>query len=359
MRHRVLNTWFMLLLVLPACVSFVIDNGNSTVNTENRSFAEKPRFTLSTITGYPRAFEAYYNDYLPMKNTLVSTYSKIDSKLFNKSISSKVIFGSDDWLFYNNPQDGNSIWTYKRMEAYSDSQLEEIYNRLISIKAALFAKGVDFILFIAPNKEEVFDEKMPNYILRGSAPNKAEQLVQYVQSRGGIKVVFPQKALIEVKREWTPYFRHDTHWNALGAFIGASALLNAMGVKTKSLDQVSIVPKEVQTGDLLNMGKIVNFRPDIDYTISNYSLNEAECIEDDFYGTYRYRTGVIEGRKILVIRDSFSTAMMPFVSSEFKESVWIHHASYDESYIDKYQPDILVLQYVERSIDLLLSIKVI
>ena len=54
--------------------------------------------------------------------------------------------------------------------------------------------------------------------------------------------------------------------------------------------------------------------------------------------------------KLLVFRDSFFTAVEPFVSRNFSKSMYIW-TSYDQNVVDNENPDIVIWEVVERYID--------
>ena len=54
--------------------------------------------------------------------------------------------------------------------------------------------------------------------------------------------------------------------------------------------------------------------------------------------------------KVLIFRDSFFTAMIPFFKESFGESVFIW-SSYDRSLIDIEKPDLIICEVIEREIE--------
>lgn len=56
-------------------------------------------------------------------------------------------------------------------------------------------------------------------------------------------------------------------------------------------------------------------------------------------------------RSLFMIRDSFGEGMFPYLSSQFNESSFVHVSNYSPEMISKYDPDIVVLEMVERYTD--------
>ncbi|MEG1569055.1 MAG: hypothetical protein RR349_05835, partial [Oscillospiraceae bacterium] len=55
--------------------------------------------------------------------------------------------------------------------------------------------------------------------------------------------------------------------------------------------------------------------------------------------------------KILMCRDSFGGAIMPYIANTFKDSIFVHINAFDENTIQNAKPDIFILELVERYSD--------
>ena len=134
-----------------------------TVNFENRNLAEKPVFSLETIDDYPLEYEAYYNDNFPFRSKLITLNSRISYQLLGEG-SAATIVGKEGWLFYNAENIGNgiSIGQFKGIEKFTDEELAQAAASLEATKAWCDEHGCEFVIFIAPNKERVYSEYMPD-----------------------------------------------------------------------------------------------------------------------------------------------------------------------------------------------------
>lgn len=103
--------------------------------------------------------------------------------------------------------------------AFSEKELTAIKN-LESQKQKAEEKGAKFILMIYPNKEIIYCDKMPSYIIRESEVTRADKLVAYLRENSDIDIVYPKEQFMEQKDVCQLYYTTDTHCNMLGCFWG-------------------------------------------------------------------------------------------------------------------------------------------
>ena len=88
--------------------------------------------------------------------------------------------GKDGWLFYNNQNDGDPLAQYKGKCLFSNEELELIADNLSVTQVNLAKEGREFVLFIAPNKERVYSEYMPEYYGEPAEIYAALQVITYL-----------------------------------------------------------------------------------------------------------------------------------------------------------------------------------
>lgn len=326
---------------------------------ENRIKAQKPAFSLEGIASYPKAYEEYYNDHLPFRNLLIKLYNSMLYHAFGTSGSKDVIIGKDNWLFYSNDIDGSPLQCYNGSLILTNEELETIADNLTKVQNTMEERGGEFVLFIAPNKGRIYSEFMPSYMGVPAEDCMVNQVISYLREYTDIRIVYPYDELMRQK-EKNPdrllYYKTDTHWNAFGGYIGARELLFELGIEYPTLDQMDTSVVYTGTGDLAQMMNLSNsFGKEYSGTIHGYHFNEASAIEDDFYGTIEYHMNQAFEKRLFVRRDSFCTAMLPYLSSSFFESRFVHHNSFSSEQMLEYQPDIFVLETVERYLPLLIN----
>ena len=63
---------------------------------------------------------------------------------------------------------------------------------------------------------------------------------------------------------------------------------------------------------------------------------------------FSYKAVDADPRKIYVIRDSFSTAIAPYIGSQFSETYLRHKSTYSYEELETLDPDVVVYEVVER-----------
>lgn len=325
-------------------------------NTENRELSGPPVLSAETIGDFPRQAEDYLNDHLPFRSLMIEKNSIIDYFLLKTSPSDAVEIGEDGWLFYKGEQ---SMDYYTGRKLFTEKELQKIAENMELCRKNLDAKGIRFVLFIAPDRERVYSEFMPSFYGAPAEQCALKQVQDYLRENTKVTVVCPYDELMAYKKknpDQILYHKTDTHWNDLGAYIGTCALFEAMNVKW-DYDSVMIEKTEDTPGDLadmLNLGQVIEAGEA--YSLSGFQKEDTVNVDAlDFYGHWKYESPSAENGKILVCRDSFCTAMKQYIAEAFRESDMVHYNSFSNDLIEQNKPDYYVFEICERNMNKLLS----
>ena len=353
---------FILMICLPRVVWFFVEGSMDETNYENRQMSQMPHLSIDSYDSFSRDYESYYNDSLPFRNSLIELNSAIDYFGFDKSSNSKVIIGKDNWLFYDNDEDGKTIPNYLGQVMYTDAELQAIANNCINIRDTLKEQNIEFVLFIAPNKERVMSEYMPD---RYGKPNKnyaTLQLVNYLRENTDIRVVYPYDELIKAKDrlgDTNIWYKTDTHWNYVGGYVGSCALLKELGIEMPDINSKDITIQEdkAKAGDLagmINLSRMLDNK-ESNYIVKGYNEHNVQTISEDFTTVFSYHSQNADKRKLYIYRDSFTTHMAKYIGSQFNDSYMRYSGSYTYSDLQAQKPDIFVYETVERYANNLMS----
>lgn len=325
------------------------------MSDENRALAEKPELSVANIKHYPAEYEAYFNDHIPFKSDIVKAYSYINTILLKTSSNRSVILGKDNWLFYDSEKsgDGNEVADYMGTNLYTKEELEQAVKYVRIMHRNIEARGIDFYLFIAPNKSTIYSEYMPDYYTKGSY-SKVDQLVDALKEYPEIQVVYPKSVLEEKKDEYQLYYKYDTHWNRLGGYLGTQELLEKMGKDTIPLTDVTITKDFRKVNDLSYMLNLTEYYDDdyrfrIEGYMPEIQVEETiiDKVSDSDYNSI-YESNSPDERTVLICRDSFGQATFDFLPSNFQKTVYVHRNLWKDELLDVYEPDIFVFEFVER-----------
>ena len=357
---------FFILVMIPVLLYSIIGKKLDTTSYENRKLATMPALSAKTISTFPSSFENYFNDNLPFKNQLVFLNGLFDYKIFRTSSSESVIVGKKGWLFYKGAQvnDEDPVSDYNGSNLFTDDQLKTISKNMLEARDELASRNMDFVIMIAPNKERVYSEYMPNAYGKPAAWGRMAQVVDYLKNNTDLKVVCPYDgiAAYEVKHPQDQlYYKYDTHWNNLGAYIGGSLLDKALGFDMPELNTLTKTAGNVPRYDLatlLHLGNVLEDDPA--YLLDGYSSHNVTIQKNDsateFRGTISDGSG--DDRKLFIIGDSFSTMMFQYVACNFDSSYLNFYYNYNLQMLEKEEPNVVVYETVERYLNNMLHFSI-
>lgn len=356
------NAALIILIMCPVILFLLFGKYIHSENNENRALKEMPAFSVFDISSYPSEFEAFFEDNLPFKNSLVLVNSYINYKVFKTSNSPNVIVGRDGWLFYKGAQNfgENPVADYQGSNLYTDAELEIIAENMQAAKEALESRGIKFALLLIPNKERVYDKYMPASYGEAARNNRMEQVADYLVRNTDIRVVNITEELKEYAESpgnGRIYYKYDTHWNHTGAYIAAQIMGRELGFELPDISSLTENLVDAPSMDLavqlsmqsvLNEGKIAVYEGFTDRNIKS-TTNEAVT---EF--NFRDISADAGGEKLLILGDSFSGTLGRYMSAGYEETYAIFNNNYTAKILDEYKPDVVVFETVERFIDKML-----
>ena len=324
-----------------------------TTDVENRNMAELPPLSMENLDGYTRSLESFINDHLPYRSSLIRMNSILEYSLYKDSPNPDVVIGKEDWLFYNTKI---NLSAYKGENLFNEKQLKKIAKNLQKSKDRLAKEGREFVLFIAPNRARMNARFMPDFIGPPAEELAVHQMIDYLSRHTDVKVVFDEDKLLDAQDQYPDkitYHKTDTHWNEYGAYICTVELLKTLGVQMPDYDSsdVTIEESDDVSGDMAKLMNLQDYYPaGKTYKVTGYDTHHMEVVESDFYGAVVTKAEGADPRSLFVIRDSFCTAMVDILGSQFQSARMVHHEGYKNAMIKEADPDIVVYECAEARI---------
>ncbi len=348
-----LTAFFIVFISLPPLIYPFIKNKMDLTNYENRPMTSINTVLDSNYKTFFTNFEDFFNDNLPFKNELQKLRAIIKYSVFTTPSSQKVIIGSNGWLFYNSGVDGitNEVGDYQKTTRFTDTEYEIIKENLISVQNKLKKNGKSFSLLIPSNKSTIYSEYMPKIYRRDNSTNinKTEALIDFLKKETSINIIYPKNSLIENKKYGATYYQYDTHWNDLGGFIGTMEIIESLENKKYDISNFRINNYKNNIGDLSIMNQTLFFANNYEPIVKNY--------HDDIIPQCTETQDVIEckneqaefDKTVLLIGDSFRTAMVNHLAKSYSHVVIVYVPFFNYSYIEKYNPQDVIYEVVERN----------
>lgn len=339
-------------------------------NYDNRKLSEKPKLptknNLDTLFLYKQDFEKYFNDNFGFRNIMIRLNNFIDVKVLKSVTNEKVLLGKKGWLFYNSPEDGVNFDDFIGNSNFTQNEIDKIVEKLKYFDEYTKEKNIYLLFVIAPNKQTIYSEYVPNYYLnKKSSYTRIDQIVHIFDSLNINYIDLRQKLIKNKNRYNIPlYYKTDTHWNQLGAFIGYEEIIQRIKSNFNLLPIIKIEDFSIKTinnngnGDLAGFLNLPNFFSDSE-VILNYKGNFKSYSTPPIYNLNSdSKLQKIDNSslpKLLVYHDSFLEYLIPYLSESFSESAYQKYWNFNYQNIETVKPDIVMVELVERYITKILD----
>lgn len=127
-----------------------------------------------------------------------------------------VIQGKDGWLFAAvDPNDSE------------DFALDSWTIALRQRHAWLKRRNIRYIFILAPIKENIYPEQLPDKLRNVRDTRRARQLLDALK-KAGVEAVYLRDDVFRARNEGLVFYKYDPHWNRFGAYAGARSMLGRL-----------------------------------------------------------------------------------------------------------------------------------
>lgn len=350
MKKKIFITIFMILLLIPF-VGMSIYKADLSIekkyNESFPSFIEKGKVNVSFF----QQMTDYVADRFAFRQEMITADAEIKAGVFKSSSNDKVVVGNDGWLFFR-----DTLNDYQRKDVMNERELHNCAKVLRLIQDGTRKAGAQFAFAVAPNKNSLYGEYMPDRFvilsdkgnLDGLRKEMREQKVNYIDLMTPLKKAKKQNKQV--------YHKLDTHWNNLGASIGCENIMDNLKRDHVDYSDKTYANKKNFSGDLQGMLFPKSTKKDwnMKYETKNtyHYVNRVESTEQIEIKTDNDKGN---GKNILMYRDSFGNALVPFMAQEYQKGYFTKEVPYDISLVDSEKADDVVIELAQRQIPTLLE----
>ncbi len=342
-----------LLLVMLGVPFFCNLFSSNTELLDNRALHTRP---THLTRHFAKDFEAYYNDTFSGREKLISKYIKLKQVL--QIDTGEYFYGLNGWMFYDSVKvkNGNTLVDYYGDVRFSDDDLRLMQEGITAAQQFFEKYGAKYLIAVAPNKEGIYSEYMPKRMQKARVSDKSRMDVasEYLNENGRTPIINMKPTILSAKAEISSplYYKKDTHWNGIGAYIGFGALakaLNDMQIKVffEPLQNEMIHPNGEVAQDMHPTEKDMSYR--VDY-LSDHHFEIVDSGQK-FEVIYENKNPVND-KTLLFMGDSFAEAILPYVAKNFKRVINVPAGQKDlsvyQEWMERYQPDVVIDGMVER-----------
>jgi len=338
---------FLLFLVLP--LVFVDFSSDRISVLENRRLANYPN--ISDIKKHPKKFihdfDDWFKDSTGFREKFISIYKKTDG-IFGQNYyldgTSIVFIGKQGHHFHTHYNQLLPIWHGKPW--LDDVQSNELSNKLNSINQYLKEKKIPFIVMFCTDKESIYPEYYPDFVIKGPEPTSLDAVVDYISANTNIDFFCIKENLLQEKENWLLYPKTGDiyelcHYNETGSFIAYMELMKHINkyfpnLKPFTFDDVDITYR-------INGSSSLTLKQE-----KKYKEIESRFIED----ALEFENKDLSLPTLLLFQDSYAYWFKDYLPQHFGRTI-MHHLDtleHFEKFIDLYKPDIVVFESAERVI---------
>ncbi len=319
-----------------------------------REFSQAPEqwnllSLAKSLDGLLPAYEQHFNEHFLGRERLIRLDYDFRLHVLGETVYHDVLIGKDGWLYYTG--EGNLDY-YQRSTPLSPAQLAAITRRIEATQTALRARGIAFALVVAPNKETIYPQYLPDGVPVLGQESQLDQLLAYAP---GLPILDLRPALLAERSSAQLYFRTDTHWNPYGAYLAYRAVLDGLR------PQLSLPAQRLEDFERTSQDS----RGDLAALLMTSAPLREESIDLTPRFTRRAVFPATEGRTVVsqvadvslpaavIYRDSFFNGLTPYFAEHFHQAVYLWSYDVDLDFIDAQKPDLVLLEVAERYLPLL------
>ena len=347
MKKKILYTAYALLFLIicavPAVLMPFIKSEDTKENRKLSQFPEIKKEDGSLNTEWAKEFDTYFSEHFAFRSDLVNAHNTMLDTVFGSSGEDDVIIGKEGWLYYSYTVDD-----FMGTNKMTDTEIEDIAKKLKKMQDYAEKNGSKLIFAGVPNKNTVYPEFMPYNYMERTEISDLERL-ERVLEKEGVNYCSLENVLKEQKPADSDllYHKEDTHWNNYGAYTAYNALFDMAGIEKIDIQKSGV--SDTWEGDLRKM-----LFPDSDK--KDQQINYYFTPTYNYVGRFRglddmqIRTAGNGKGSVLMFRDSFGEAILPFIAESCETAVFSRAVPYKLNMLEQEHFDTVILEIVERNL---------
>ena len=315
--------------VLSFLFLFIITPKQTFSENENRVLEKFPMLSIDSILDgtFIENLENYTTDHFPFRDMFMNIHSTIERWL-GKTIINGVYIGSDDTL----------------IEEYKKPQKTDLFIQTLN---SFYDRNnyINTNLMLVPTSITINKDKLPN---NASSYSQLEVL-EYIKKNIIFSTIDIVDTLKENNKTYPMYYRLDHHWTSYGAYYAYIEFCKQNSLEYLPISEYSIdeVTKEFN-GTLYSKASLYSLKSDSIHVFKpkngenlkvEYIVGDKITTKDSLY-EYSYldkkdkyslflnnnqplikitNNNINNGKKLLVIKDSYANSLIPFLTYNFNE----------------------------------------
>jgi hypothetical protein len=343
--------------------------------SENRTLAtvQAPTPTNLLDRNYFSSLNSWASDHQALRAPFVTLLSATKLYAFNAPLNDKTLIGRDGFYFYGLRSMRRD---YERLDRFENNPtyVREVLSFLRGLEAWSAQTGRRVLVMVAPNKHNVYPDKYNPSYTHGAGPGTGETLEEWLAKAIPAMAVPVGDALRSAARDNLIYYRTDTHWNPLGAKIAADQVRERLRTVSPVLPIASPAGEWLDKPEIMDTGNFADLLSlPIEETVTRpepaggFKAADDVSMREKLAELLPGRTRLFEVKhnpsapgapKLLMLGDSFMTALVPYLAEQFSASVFYNpfggpntpDERFPQNLIEVVDPDVVLVELVERRV---------
>lgn len=336
MKNKIFFIIFMLIWIFLIVLNLIFPK-QSFSEQENRYLAKIPSFNVKDLISgkYAEDLDTYINDHFIFRNFFLKLNSFVQVST-GKSENNGVYIGKDGYLF-------------EKFD-YTKKQEEDIKKAAIIINNFANKTNVPTYFLLIPNSIYINESKLPDNVEVYNQKNIINDVYNICNNTINVSTV----DVLVKNKDLKLYFKTDHHMTSFGSYLVYKEFCKTANIKPVSLQEFD---KEIVSNDFLGTfdSKAQAFKQEADEItvyknyinqnveanydgkIYNSIFNEDYLAKKDKYSYFLngnnarvvIKTKVNNGKKLLVIKDSYAHILAQFLCQNYEEIHFIDPRYYN------------------------------
>jgi hypothetical protein len=353
---------FVVALCAPTIDEFVRDDAARSPAPELRKAAPPPELSprsLKSLVRLPGAFDRHYMDTFGLRDRLLRARNRLHWFGLGVSPTRTIAKGSDGWI-YTRVDRSREAW--RSALPMTGAEIAQWTSALEERRAWLESLGVRHLHVVAPNKESIYPEHLPEDWRRiaPDAPTRLDQLI--AATRGSAVDLLDLRPALRAARAFDRpgdevYTRLGSHWNGNGSRAAYAAIMQRVQVhfpRARALE-------DAELARLYNQGRgdtwgahlyLSDLLPQREWFLVHEGGRKHELLAQggEASGPTRTRKPGRPGPRVLVFHDSFGPYLQEALAESFPEATFHWRSRFDRQVVLEERPELVIELYVERTL---------
>lgn len=329
-KNYILTIFFIMFIFLFLIISLFNEDKTFSL-MENRNLQQIPEINKNKIFdgSFQEEYETYVNDQMILRDNFVKLSTKTKLLLGQKEIND--VYINNDYL----------------IEKFNKNNIkEDEINKNIEYLKSFIKNNPNVKIGIIPTASGVLTQYLPIF----ADKLNEEEYINSIYEQFGRKNSIDFSTILKEHKEEEIFYKTDHHWTTLGAYYGYLEICKSLNIEPITIDKYTseIVDNEFSgmIQSQLNIDfendTIVKYVPKFNVQYERILNEDKKTISDSLYDYDKLKTKekyaiflggnnavtriktnseTTNGKKLLMIKDSFSHCLVPFLANNYSEIV--------------------------------------